>query len=103
MLRILKRLPPVKTILAIVFLLIQTGCALYLPYLTAGIVDKGIAAGDIGHIWRQGGLMLIFTLCSLAAALLNMYLAGNIAFQIGKELRDEFFTKRRHCRNRHSQ
>lgn len=93
MLRILKRLPPVKTILAIVFLLIQTGCALYLPYLTAGIVDKGIAAGDIGYIWRQGGLMLIFTLCSLAAALLNMYLAGNIAFQMGKELRDEFFTK----------
>ncbi|MBE7721292.1 hypothetical protein [Lacrimispora indolis] len=63
MLRILKRLPPVKTILAIMFLLIQTGSALYLPYLTAGIVDKGIAAGDIGYIWRQGGLMLIFTLC----------------------------------------
>jgi ABC-type multidrug transport system fused ATPase/permease subunit len=93
MLRILKRLPPVKTALAIVFLLVQTGCALYLPYLTAGIVDKGIVTGDIGYIWRQGGLMLIFTVCSLAAALLNMYIAGNIAFKIGKELRNEIFTK----------
>jgi len=45
MLQILKRLPPVKTALAIVFLLVQTGCVLYLPYLTAGIVDNGILAG----------------------------------------------------------
>lgn len=93
MLRILKRLPPVKTALAILSLLVQTGCSLYLPYLTAGIVDKGITAEDMDYIWRQGGLMLVLTVCSLAAALLNMYIAGNIAFKMGKELRDEIFTK----------
>lgn len=47
----------------------------------------------MGYIWRQSGLMLIFTVCSLAAALLNMYIAGNIAFKIGRELRDEIFIK----------
>jgi ATP-binding cassette subfamily B protein len=93
MLKILKRLPPVKTTLAIIFLLAQAGCALYLPYLTAGIVDNGIIAGDIGYIWRRGGLMLAFTVFSLIGALLNMYIAGNIAFKLGKELRDDIFVK----------
>jgi ABC-type multidrug transport system fused ATPase/permease subunit len=93
MFKILKQLPPLPTGLAIAFLLVQTGCALYLPYLTAGIVDKGIIAGDIGYIWRQGGLMLAFTVFSLAGALLNMYIAGNIAFGLGQQLRDKIFSK----------
>lgn len=93
MFKLLKRLPPVKSILAIVFLLVQASCILYLPYLTAGIVDSGILAGDVGYIWRQGGIMLGFTVISLVAALLNMYIAGKIAFDLGKDLRDELFTK----------
>lgn len=93
MLKMLKRLPPVQTVLAILFLLVQTGCALYLPYLTASIVDQGILAGNIGFVWQQGGVMLLFTLGSLAGALLNMYLSGKIAFGIGRDLRGEVFTK----------
>ncbi len=93
MLRFLKRMPPVKTALAILFLLVQTGCALYLPYLTAGIVNNGIVAGDISYIWRQGILMLGFTMFSLVGALLNMYFAGNIAFGLGAQLRNEIYEK----------
>lgn len=93
MFRVLKQLPPVKAALAIAFLLMQTGCALYLPYLTAGMVDKGIVPGDMGYIWRQGGIMLAFTVLSLAGALLNIYIAGNIAFDLGKQFRDKIFTK----------
>ena len=93
MFRILKQLPPVKAAMAIAFLLMQTGCALYLPYLTAGMVDKGIVPGDMGYIWRQVGLMLAFTVLSLAGALLNIYIAGNIAFDLGKQFRDKIFTK----------
>lgn len=93
MLRFLKRMPLVKTALAIIFLLVQTGCTLYLPYLTAGIIDKGVIAGDVGAIWRQGGLMLGFTLLSLIGALLNMYISGNISFSLGANLRNEIYTK----------
>lgn len=93
MLRFLKKLPPLKTTLAILFLLLQTGCALYLPYLMAGIVNNGIIAGDIQYILKQGVIMLGFTGLSLAGALLNMYIAGNIAFTLGKELRDEIYVK----------
>lgn len=93
MLRMLKRLPPAKTALAIFFLLVQTGCALYLPYLTAGIVDNGIMAGDVSYIWQQGGVMMIFALLSLGGALLNMYIAGKISFGVGEGLRDDIFTK----------
>ncbi|QQO08770.1 ABC transporter ATP-binding protein [Breznakiella homolactica] len=93
MFSIFKRLPPVQTILAIVFLFLQTGCALYLPYLMAGMVDQGIMAGDFGFIWKQGGTMLGIAALSLTGALLNMYIAGRIAFRLGKELREEIFTK----------
>lgn len=37
--------------------------------------------------------MLCFALFGLAGALLNMYLAGQIAFTLGKNLRDKVFTK----------
>jgi ATP-binding cassette subfamily B protein len=86
-------MPLLKTGLAIIFLLVQTGCALYLPYLTAGIIDKGVVAGDVGAIWRKGGLMLGFTTLSLIGALLNMYISGNISFSLGANLREEIYTK----------
>lgn len=91
--RYLKRMPLVQTVLAIFFLLIQTGCALYLPYLTAGIINNGVMTGDVEYIWRQGALMMSFTVLSLVGALLNMYFAGNIAFSLGADLREEIYAK----------
>ena len=32
--------------------------SLYLPTLNADIIDKGVAAGDAGYIWRMGAFML---------------------------------------------
>ena len=36
--------------------------SLYLPSLNADIIDKGVAKGDTGYIWRTGGVMLAVTL-----------------------------------------
>ena len=45
----------------------QTAAALTLPTLNADIIDKGVATGDTGYIWRHGGLMLLVSLVQIAA------------------------------------
>ena len=32
--------------------------SLYLPTLNADIIDKGVATGDAGYLWRMGAFML---------------------------------------------
>jgi hypothetical protein len=45
--RILKRLPVIAVTLSVIFLLLQIFCNLYLPYVIASIVDKGVIVGNI--------------------------------------------------------
>ena len=51
---------------------IQTMASLYLPRLNADIIDKGVARGDTGYIWRHGAWMLIIS------ALASTAFAGGI-------------------------
>ena len=51
----------------------QVMASLYLPPLNADIIDKGVATGDTGYIWRMGAFMLVVSVgqgvCSVAATL----------------------------------
>ena len=58
MMAILKRLPVRATAVAILFIVLQSACALCLPYVTARIVDDGIVPGDIASILSDGALMM---------------------------------------------
>ena len=44
--------------LVVALLLLQAMASLYLPNLTADIINNGVARGDLGYIWRIGGVML---------------------------------------------
>ena len=48
---------------------VQTMAALYLPTLNADVIDKGVATGDTGYIWRTGGLMLVVSVLEGAATI----------------------------------
>ena len=48
---------PVFTILCVIL-------EILIPYLTASIIDKGIAVGDMGHVVKTGLLMLVMALLS---------------------------------------
>ena len=30
-----------------------------IPFVTASLIDKGIQAGNMGEIWKYGGLMML--------------------------------------------
>lgn len=93
MLKIIQRLPVAATTIAVFFLLIQVFCSLYLPTLTAGIVNNGVLRGNISHILSQGLIMLAFSVMSLTAALINTYVAAKIAYGLGSNLRFDIFCK----------
>ena len=91
MLKIIKRLSPLAVFAAIAFLLVQVASLLYLPYVTADIVNKGLMTGDIAHIWSKGLLMIVVSVGGLLGALLNTFLFSNISYKLGGELRGDLY------------
>ncbi|MFH0052579.1 hypothetical protein ACG3SN_32120, partial [Pseudomonas aeruginosa] len=69
-------LQPWPVFLALLFLVIQVITNLWLPTITADIINKGIAQKDMGYIWRMGVIMLIVALASWISAIINVYYAS---------------------------
>lgn len=116
MLKIFKHIKGIGWPLAaiIVLLVIQAYCELALPQYMSDIVDIGItqrgvldatpmqiaeqaAAGvDFSHIQlnyllNKGGIMLIFSLIMMAAAILSGFFSARTGSSMGKQLRDKVF------------
>ena len=81
------------TIGAIFFLLIQVSCDLYLPTVTADLVNRGIVQKDMGVIWSKGIKMLIVAAIGLLAAGLNVYFAATQSMRVGEKLRGQIYHK----------
>ncbi|KRM72964.1 ABC transporter ATP-binding protein [Lacticaseibacillus brantae] len=78
---------------AVVFMIIQVISNLYLPNLTADIVNNGVVKGDINYIWQTGIKMIGFTLLSVVAAALNVFLASRASQKLGQNLRSDVYSK----------
>ncbi|MCU1485335.1 MAG: multidrug transporter ATP-binding protein [Actinomycetia bacterium] len=70
---------------------LQTFATLYLPSLTADIIDKGITAGDTDYIWHTGGFMLVVTFFQVIAAVAAVYFGSKAAMGFGRDVRDGLF------------
>ncbi len=70
---------------------VQALAGLYLPYLNADVIDKGVMRGDTGHIWRMGGFMLAVTAVQLTFTVLAVYLGSKVAMAFGRDVRDGLF------------
>ncbi len=51
------------------FMILEVLMEMVIPYLMASIIDKGVNAGDIGHIYRVGVLMIAAALVGLFAGI----------------------------------
>ncbi|EDX43124.1 ABC transporter ATP-binding protein [Limosilactobacillus reuteri] len=78
---------------AVFFLLIQVSCDLYLPTVTADLVNRGIVQKDMGVIWNEGIKMLIVAAIGLVAAGLNVYFAATQSMKVGEKLRSQIYHK----------
>jgi ATP-binding cassette subfamily B protein len=86
-------LAPYRGAIAIVvlFQLISTLAALYLPTLNAEIIDNGVVRGDTGFIVHTGGVMLAVTLVQIAASVVAVYYAARTAMALGRDVRGAVF------------
>ena len=69
---LLKQLGRYRTaaILTPIFILLEVLLDVLIPYVTSWLIDRGINAGDLGNVYRYGGLMLLMAFLSLAMGVL---------------------------------
>ncbi len=77
----------------VVLQMISVIANLYLPTLNAQIIDRGVAVGDVGLIWRHGGLMLIVSFVQIAASAIALIMAAKASMSMGRDLRNTVYTK----------
>jgi len=70
---------------------VQTAAALTLPTLNADIIDKGVAAGDTGYIWRHGAIMLAVSVVQILFSIAAIYYGSKAATSFGRDVRAALF------------
>ncbi len=53
------------SLLTPIFMILEVIMEMIIPLLMASIIDDGVNAGDMAHIWKVGGLMVVAALFSL--------------------------------------
>lgn len=71
--------------------LVAAMASLYLPSLNGSIIDDGVAAGNIDHIWRTGGVMLAVSLVQIAGQITAAWLGARVAMAMGRDVRADIF------------
>ena len=84
------RLP---VLLVVALLMIQAVANLYLPNLNADIINDGVVKGDIGYIWRTGGLMLALAAGVGVLAVVAVYFASRTSMGVGRDVRRDVFER----------
>lgn len=75
----------------LVFQFAQSMASLYLPRLTADIIDKGVAKGDTQYVLGTGAVMLAATLVQIVFAIVAVYFGAKLAMAVGRDLRSAVF------------
>jgi ATP-binding cassette subfamily B protein len=87
------KLVPYRQVLVAVVVLqaVQSVAGLYLPTLNADIINKGIAQGDTGYIWRMGLVMLLVTLVQVVMSVVAVFYGSRAAMGFGRDTRSDLF------------
>ncbi len=74
-------------------MILEVACELALPRFMAGIVDVGVAQGDLGYILKMGGVMLALAVCSMLCGMLGAKFAAMVGQGFGANLRRGIYNK----------
>lgn len=73
------------------FMIIEVLMEMLIPYLMASIIDKGVEAGDMSHILKIGGLMIIIALIGLFGGIMGGIMGAKASTGFAKNLRKAMF------------
>lgn len=95
MLRLLCFLKPYKKAIMAVLILtfLQMLGTLYIPTLTAEIVNNGVTKGNISYILKTGLFMLLVSAITGLTALLCSKLSANVSSGFARDIREALFMK----------
>lgn len=86
------KLGPIKVILLVIFLALQVIGTLYLPRLTARIINNGVMQGDSDYVFSTGRLMLLVAVGTGIVATLATYFSAFVSTTFAKNVREKLFT-----------
>jgi ABC-type multidrug transport system fused ATPase/permease subunit len=79
--------------LLVILLTIQAVGNLSLPNLNADIINNGVVKGDVGYIWRTGGLMLGIAVALGVLSVVAVYWASRVSTEAGASMRAAIYQR----------
>ena len=80
-----------ECICAPLFKMLEALFDLLVPLVVASIIDRGIGAGDAGHVWRMCGVLIALGVVGLAAAVTAQFFAAKAATGFAADVRHALF------------
>ena len=71
-----------------IFMIFEVAMEMVIPFLMASIIDDGVNAGDMTHIYKVGAVMIAAALLGLFAGLLGGRYGAKASAGFAKNLRD---------------
>lgn len=95
MFNLLKKIKFNKLVLVslITIIILKTMGTLYIPTLTADIINNGVIKGDINYVLKTGGIMAGVAVLTGLMAILSTYLSADLSATLSRELRSKIFSR----------
>ena len=81
------------SLLTPVCMILEVIMEMVIPLLMASIIDNGVNAGNMQHIYRTGAVMLAAAVCGLAAGMLGGLFGARASTGFAKNLRQGMFER----------
>lgn len=79
------------SILTPVFMILEVIMEMIIPLLMASIIDDGVDAGDLNHIYKVGGVMIVMALIGLWAGLMGAKFGARASTGFARNLRKAMY------------
>lgn len=81
------------SIITPIFMILEVLMETAIPALMASIIDNGVEAGNIAHIYKMGGIMVVVAIIGLATGMLGGKYGAKASAGFAKNLRKAMFEK----------
>ena len=79
------------SILTPCFMILEVAMEMIIPLLMASIIDDGVEAGNLGHIFAVGGVMILVAIVSLFSGIMGGRLGAEASTGFAKNLRKAMY------------
>lgn len=75
-----------------IYMILEVAMEMVIPYLMASIIDEGVNAGNMAHIYKVGSVMIAAALLGLLAGMLGGRYGAKASTGLAKNLREAMFS-----------